>query len=58
MRIWILCSGRTCCCCDFVCEEREIINKKGRSNDERERNHVRDRNIKGQQGVQERKCCR
>jgi len=31
-----------------VCEERETINKKGRNNDEREGNHVRDRNIKGQ----------
>jgi len=41
-----------------VCEERETINKKGRSDDERKGNHVRTRNIKGQQGVQERKCCR
>jgi len=40
-----------------VCEERETINKEGRSNDEREGNHVRDRNIKRQQGVQERKYC-
>jgi len=31
-----------------VCEKRETINKKGRSNDEREGNHLRDRNIKGQ----------
>jgi len=30
-----------------VCEERETINKKGRSSDEREGNHERDRNIKG-----------
>jgi len=34
-----------------VCEERETINKKKRSNDEREEIHVRNRNIKGQQRV-------